>query len=116
MAPAVVSGVAQDSGIVQREVFGPVVTVQRGSSLDELLAMANDVPYGLSASVWTDDLRSAQTASRVLDFGTVWINNHGPSIAEMPFGGFGYSGYGKQLSVAAIEDYTRTKHIVTATD
>ncbi len=76
--------VAQDSEIVQREVFGPVVTVQRGSSLQQLLTMANDVHYGLAASVWTEDLRSAQLASRTLNFGTVWVNQHGPSVAEMP--------------------------------
>ncbi len=114
MTPTVVADVAQDSEIVQREVFGPVVTVQRGSSLQQLLAMANDVQYGLAASIWTEDLRSAHLASRTLNFGTVWVNQHGPSVAEMPFGGFGYSGYGKQLSIAAIEEYTRTKHILTA--
>ena len=113
MEPTVVTDVEQDSEIVQNEVFGPVVTVQRASSAEEMLDMANGVRYGLSASVWTNDLHAAKVAERALEFGTVWVNEHLPTPSEMPFGGFGHSGYGKELSTAALEEYTRTKHVLT---
>jgi 1-pyrroline dehydrogenase len=108
--PTVVAGVRQQSEIVQREVFGPVVTVQRLQDAGEAFALANDVPYGLAASVWTRDTATAMEAVRQLDFGCVWINDHLPFLSEMPHGGFKESGYGKDLSVYALEDYTRVKH------
>ena len=100
----------QGAEIVQHEVFGPVVTVQRADGLDEALAMANDVPYGLAASIWTHDVGKAMEAIRQLDFGCVWVNDHLPFLSEMPHGGFKESGYGKDLSIYALEDYTRVKH------
>jgi 1-pyrroline dehydrogenase len=108
--PTIVAGVGQQSEIVQSEVFGPVVTVQRLDDASEAFALANDVPYGLAASVWTRDTGTAMEAIRQLDFGCVWINDHLPFLSEMPHGGFKESGYGKDLSVYALEDYTRVKH------
>jgi betaine-aldehyde dehydrogenase/aminobutyraldehyde dehydrogenase len=114
--PTVVAGVGQQSEIVQREVFGPVVTVQRLQDASEAFALANDVPYGLAASVWTRDTGTAMEAIRQLDFGCVWINDHLPFLSEMPHGGFKESGYGKDLSVYALEDYTRVKHAMIKLD
>jgi 1-pyrroline dehydrogenase len=111
-APTVVTDVDQDSEIVQREVFGPVVTIQRGHSDDEMLAMANSVDYGLSASVWTSDLARAMRFTRELDFGTVWVNQQIFTAAEMPFGGFRDSGYGKELSAAGLDEYSQFKHVM----
>jgi acyl-CoA reductase-like NAD-dependent aldehyde dehydrogenase len=110
--PAVIADVAQDSEIVQDEVFGPVVTVQRFSSDDEAIAMANDVRYGLAASVFSQDLGRAMAAARKLEFGTVWVNEHlFPLASEMPHGGFKESGYGKDMSLYSMEEYTRIKHV-----
>ena len=114
--PTVVVDVDQTDEIVQREVFGPVVTVQRFADDDEAIAWANDVPYGLAASVFTRDIGRALNASRKLEFGTVWINDHIPLVSEMPHGGFKQSGYGKDLSSYSLEDYTQVKHVMAKLD
>jgi 1-pyrroline dehydrogenase len=110
--PTVVVDVDQTDEIVQREVFGPVVTVQRFADDDEAIAWANDVPFGLAASVFTRDIGRALNASRKLEFGTVWINDHIPLVSEMPHGGYKGSGYGKDLSMYSLEDYTQIKHVM----
>ncbi len=114
--PTVVVGLEQTDEIVQKEVFGPVVTVQRFTDDDEALAWANDVTYGLTASVWTRDIGRALNAARRLEFGTVWINDHGTGVSEMPHGGYKQSGYGKDKSIYAIEDYTQIKHVMAKID
>ena len=113
-APTVVTGVRQDDRIVQEEVFGPVLTVQAFDEEAEAVAMANGVPYGLAGSVWTRDHGTADRLTRELDFGCVWVNTHIPFVSEMPHGGFGHSGYGKDLSGYGFDDYTRIKHVMTA--
>ncbi|MUL81640.1 MULTISPECIES: aldehyde dehydrogenase family protein [unclassified Mycolicibacterium] len=111
--PTVVTGVAQGDEIVGEEIFGPVVTVQPFASVDEAVALANGTEYGLAASIWTRDHSSAVSLSGRVDAGTVWINTHGLYATEMPFGGFKSSGYGKDLSSVALENYSRLKHIMT---
>jgi 1-pyrroline dehydrogenase len=114
--PTVLADVTQTDEVVQREIFGPVVTVQKWQSDDEAIALANDVPYGLSASVWTRDIGRALNAARKLQFGTVWINDHIPLANEMPHGGYKQSGYGKDMSLYSLEDYTQIKHVMAKID
>jgi acyl-CoA reductase-like NAD-dependent aldehyde dehydrogenase len=110
--PTIVADVNQDDEIVQREVFGPVVSVQRFASDDAALEMANGTRYGLAASVFSRDVGRALAAARKLEFGTVWINEHlFPLSSEMPHGGFKESGYGKDMSLYSMEEYTRVKHV-----
>jgi betaine-aldehyde dehydrogenase len=111
-APTVVAGLRQGDEMVQDEIFGPVITVQRFDDEDTAVRWANGVQYGLAASVWTSEHGRAMRMSRRLDFGAVWINTHIPFISEMPHGGFKHSGYGKDLSMYGFEDYTRVKHVM----
>jgi len=109
----VVTGLRQDDEAVQREIFGPVLTVQSFRDDAQALAMANGVDYALAASVWTSDHTRAMRFAKHLDFGCVWINTHIPFVSDMPHGGFKHSGYGKDLSNYGFEDYTRIKHVMS---
>ncbi|MFF7355662.1 aminobutyraldehyde dehydrogenase [Streptomyces filipinensis] len=111
-AATVIAGVRQEDEIVQSEVFGPVVTVQPFADEAEAFRLANGVPQGLAASVWTRDHDRAMRASRALHTGIVWVNTHGTTVSEMPHGGVGHSGYGSDLSLAGLLDYTQVKHVM----
>jgi len=112
ISPGVLANPAQSSELVQQEVFGPIVSVQQAQDAEQALEWANDTVYGLAGSVWTRSVASALQFLRDLNFGCVWVNDHLPFLSEMPHGGFGHSGYGKDLSVYALEEYTRIKHVM----
>ena len=114
--PTVVAGLEQSDEMIQNEIFGPVITVQRFSDEAQAIEWANGVEYGLASSVWTKDFGRAMRMSKALDFGCVWINTHIPLVAEMPHGGYKKSGYGKDLSAYALDDYTRIKHVMANLD
>ena len=115
-APTIIAGPAQSSEIVQDEVFGPVVTVQRAKSEEQMVEWANDCRFGLASSIWTNDVARAFKVSKALQFGTVWVNDHFTLVSEMPHGGFKQSGYGKDQSMYALEDYTVAKHIMVRSE
>jgi acyl-CoA reductase-like NAD-dependent aldehyde dehydrogenase len=110
--PTVFLNVPQEAELVQREIFGPVLVVLPFDSEDEALEKANGVVYGLASSVWTSNVTRGLRWAKKLRFGTVWINDHLPLTSEMPHGGFKQSGFGKDMSMYAFDDYTQVKHVM----
>ena len=113
ITPTVIADLRQDDEMIQNEIFGPVITIQKFKDEAQAVEMANGVDYGLASSVWTKDHGTAMRMAKAFDFGCVWINTHIPLVAEMPHGGYKRSGYGKDLSSYGFEDYTRIKHVMT---
>ena len=111
--PTVIAGLHQDDEMIQNEIFGPVITIQKFTDEAQAISYANGVSYGLASSVWTTNHGRAMRMANAFDFGCVWINTHIPVVAEMPHGGFKHSGYGKDLSSYSFDDYTRIKHVMT---